>query len=97
ENILGLDDFLLLAGQRPIGLAIAHAALAGAGQVIPIGHVEINAARAAPLVETCDDPPLLPLRILQARVAGVIGRGANIAGIGAVLFKDAAASLLKAL
>ena len=97
ENILALDDFLLLARQRPVGFAIAHAGLARTGEKIPVRHIEINAPRAAPLVKTGNDFPLLPLRILEAGVAGMIRRGADIAGIGAVVFQNAAAGLLEKL
>ncbi len=60
----------------------------GAIQKIPVGRIHVNAIFVAPAVEAFLQGHLPPLRILQAKVAGVSGGGTTIAGVRAVVFKN---------
>src|ERR1700748_485032 len=78
KDVLALDDFLILAAQRPVALHVAHGHFAGAIQEVPVRNGEIDSASAAPAIEITDDLPLPPLGILIALVAGVNSGGAAV-------------------
>ena len=74
-------DKLAFAGERPVGLAVADAHLGGAVEEVKIGHVEINAVLAHPVIKGGDGLELVPLRVVQAFMICVGGRRAHIAWI----------------
>ena len=94
EDVLAGVDHLLVAGERPIHLAVTHPALVGAGQVVVVGHIEIDAPAPAPTVELGDDPPLGPLRILQAPLERRPRRDIPVAGVRAVVLEHREAGRL---
>ena len=80
-------DRLLRARQRPIGLAVAHAGLVGAVEEVPVRHVEVDAATAAPSVEVRDDRVLHPLRVGEALLERRPRGSVRIPRIAAVVFQ----------
>ena len=87
DVLAGVDD-LLGAGKGPVDLAIAHAGLGGAGEEIMVGNVQVESLGAAPAIEVGDAAPLVPAGVFEGRMAGMMGGGAGIAGIGAVVFEQ---------
>ena len=97
ENILPFDDLLLRSRQRPVGLPITHADLVASIQEIEIRHIQVDTSFPTPVVKIRHTPELVPLRILQPFVAGMLCGMAYIARIGAVVLKDIQARGLEQL
>src|SRR5690606_12872692 len=61
-DVLPFDDFLVFAGQRPIGFPVSHCDFGASLQEIPVGYIEVNSLRPAPPIEIAYPDELFPLR-----------------------------------
>ena len=64
-------NYLPLARERPVRLAVSYAHLRGSVEEVVVGDVEVDALRAQPMVEVRDAVELVPLRVGKSLVAGV--------------------------
>ena len=89
-----MDD-LPVPGKRPVGFTVTNACLGRPVQEIEIGNIDINAILAHPTIEIGYLMELIPLGIFQPFMIGMVGGGAYVAGIGAVVLEATHARTLE--
>ena len=80
-------DELAVTRQRPVGLAVADAHLGRTVKEVIVGHIQVDAVGKHPVIELGNLIELIPLRVVETLVVGVLGRSANVARIRSVVLE----------